>query len=72
MQNTQKDKFNVKVESTHNETRHQFGNSECGMYSLNFILELLEGKSFNEVCSSKIPDTKVNHLRPIFFYNVNF
>ena len=35
-------------------------------------LELLEGKSFNEVCSSKIPDTKVNHLRPIFFYNVNF
>ena len=67
-----KDKFNVKVESTHNETRHQFGNSECGMYSLNFILELLEGKSFNDVCSTKIPDTKVNHLRPIFFYNVNF
>jgi hypothetical protein len=66
------DKFKVKIDSTHNQTRHQYGNSECGMYSLNFILELLEGKTFNDVCSSKIPDTKVNQLRPVFFYNVNF
>jgi hypothetical protein len=66
------DKFKVKIDSIHNDTRHQYGNSECGMYSLNFILELLDGKCFNDVCSSKIPDTKVNQLRPIFFYNVNF
>jgi hypothetical protein len=66
------EKFNAKVDSIHNETRHQYGNSECGMYSLNFILELLDGKTFNEICAEKIPDTKVNHLRPIFFYNVNF
>lgn len=66
------EKIKTKVESVHNQTRHQYGNSECGMYSLNFILELLEGKTFNDICDKKIPDTKVNQLRPIFFYNVNF
>jgi len=66
------DKFNIKINCSHNKTRHQYGNSECGMYSLNFILELLDGKNFEDLTETKIPDTKVNYLRPIFFYNVEF
>ena len=66
------DKLNLKADSKHNKLRHQFGNSECGMYSLNIILELLDGKNFDELCNNKILDDKVNKLRPIFFNNVNF
>ena len=29
-----------------NNIRHQFKNSECGVYSMNFIIQLLKGKSF--------------------------
>jgi hypothetical protein len=64
--------LNIKAIAKHNKTRHQRGNSECGMYSLNFILELLNGKSFDELEQDAIPDKRVNELRPIFFYNVEF
>lgn len=66
------DQFKVRADSRHNKTRHQFGNSECGMYSLNFILELLDGKEFDDICNTKIPDKQVNNLRPVFFHNVEF
>ena len=32
----------------YNRNRHQFKNSECGVYSINFILRLLEGESFED------------------------
>ncbi len=66
------EQFNIRADSKHNKTRHQFGNSECGMYSMNFILELLEGKDFDDICNNKLPDKQVNNLRPIFFHNVDF
>ncbi len=66
------EEFGVRADARHNKTRHQYGNSECGMYSMNFILQLLEGKDFDEICNSKIPDKQVNNLRPIFFNNVEF
>ena len=31
-------KFNKKILIEHNSTRHQYENSECGVYSINFIL----------------------------------
>ena len=42
------------------------------MYSLNFIICLLEGKPIDELTQTKIPDAQVNKLRPIFFHNVEF
>jgi hypothetical protein len=63
------DNFGIRADSKHNKKRHQYGNSECGMYSLNFILELLDGKDFDEVCSKAIPDKQVNELRKLFFHN---
>ena len=66
------DEFKVRADSRHNKTRHQYGNSECGMYSLNFILELLDGSEFDKICNIKIPDSQVNNLRPVFFHNVEF
>jgi hypothetical protein len=62
----------IKANAVHNKTRHQYGDSECGMYSLNFVISLLEGKKFEDLSNNKIPDDNVNKLRPIFFCNVEF
>ena len=64
--------YGNKIEAFHNKHRHQYGNSECGMYSLNLILELLEGRKFKDICKDNIKDEKVNKLRNIFFRNVDF
>lgn len=50
-----------------NRIRHQFKNSECGVYSINFIVRMLKGKSFKEICESKIPDEKINKCRAKYF-----
>lgn len=55
------------VTAEHNRIRHQYGGSECGVYSINFILRLLRGDSFEQVCDSKIPDNVVNQCRRIYF-----
>jgi hypothetical protein len=51
----------------HNETQHQKGNSECGVYSINFILRLLKGKTFDHITRKRIKDEKVNKCRMVYF-----
>ena len=60
------------IDIRHNPTPHQRGNSECGVYSINFILSLLNGDTFEDICNSKTPDKEVNKLRTVLFRNVNF
>jgi hypothetical protein len=55
-----------------NRTRHQYENSECGVYSINFILELLNGKSFDEITGTRLKDRQVNKLRKKIFRNTKF
>ena len=54
---------NIKI----NKTRHQNKDSECGVYSINFILRLLKGEPFDEVSSNKLDDDLVNLCRDIYF-----
>ena len=35
-----------------NKVLHQFKESECGVYSLHFIENMLEGKKFDSYCNS--------------------
>ena len=57
-----------KVKKQYNTIRHQFENSECGMYSLHFIIEQLdEGKDFKKVCRNIINDSKMNAMRKEYF-----
>lgn len=64
---------NVKVRSTNendimiNTIQHQYGNSECGVYSMNFIIRLLEGESFDSISKSKIKDDVMNKNRDVYF-----
>uniref|UniRef100_A0A6C0EBF2 Ubiquitin-like protease family profile domain-containing protein n=1 Tax=viral metagenome TaxID=1070528 RepID=A0A6C0EBF2_9ZZZZ len=56
-----------KGEADFNKIRHQYEDSECGVYSINFILRMLRGDTFEEVCESKTPDRKINKCRKIYF-----
>tara|TARA_B100000214_G_C23913572_1_gene602549 strand:+ start:105 stop:1073 length:969 start_codon:yes stop_codon:yes gene_type:complete len=50
-----------------NRKRHQWGDSECGIYSMYFILERLRGRSFEDITNTCISDKKMNEYRDIFF-----
>jgi hypothetical protein len=54
-----------------NHIQHQFDNSECGVYSINFIINLAEGKDFDNVINNVTKDEEMNANRKIFFRNVN-
>lgn len=55
------------VIATHNKIRHQYGGSECGVYSINFILRMLKGDTFEQICKSKTSDDVINKCRKIYF-----
>lgn len=57
----------AKVDMRHNETEHQKGNSECGVYSINWILRLLKGKSFDHLTRKRLSDDQVNQCRVVYF-----
>lgn len=63
----QRDLSLVDVVAEHNKIRHQFGGSECGVYSINFILRLLRGDSFQQICESRVPDKVINQCRRVYF-----
>jgi hypothetical protein len=56
----------------YNSTQHQTGNSECGVYSINFIVRLVGGESFNDIVNNITKDKEVNKCRTVYFNNVNF
>jgi hypothetical protein len=51
----------------YNARRFQFGGSECGMYSLYFIICMLEGADFKEFVHRAVPDNVMLKLRKWFF-----
>ncbi len=58
-----------KPDIRYNKTQHQRGNSECGVFSINFILRLLKGKSFDHITRKRLTDEQVNKCRNIYFGN---
>jgi len=53
-----------------NTTRHQYSNSECGMYCLYIIVQLLNGKNWEELVQNKIPDKNMKALRKQYFNHI--
>jgi hypothetical protein len=51
----------------YNSKRYQFKNSACGMYSIIFIIELLQNKSIYEVLKNMNHDDKTEALRDKYF-----
>jgi len=56
-----------KFQMDHNKRRHQYGNSECGMFCMYFIERCLQGMSFKTIESSKVYDKAVHKLRNAYF-----
>lgn len=52
-----------KITYNYNKKKHQFGGSECGIYSMNFIIESLKGKTMDDFQKKKIDDFSINILR---------
>ncbi len=59
---------NEKVKILYNDKRHQYGNSECGVYSMNFILERLHGTPMKKISKTKIMDKDMNLIRRLLYY----
>ena len=59
--------INVNLKYQINNKRHQYGGSECGVYSCYFIIKSLEGKTLKQINSKRISDKKMNVLRKELF-----
>jgi len=57
----------TKIDVRSNEIRHQFGDNACGVYSINFILRLLHGESFDVITKNITRDEEVNKFRDVYF-----
>ena len=61
---------NKRIKLYVNKTRHQYKNSECGVYSIDFITKLLEGHKFEDLYSQQIPDDVMERKRDFYFIRV--
>lgn len=52
-----------------NPIQHQKANTECGVYSINFILRLAKNESFNTIISNITDDEEMNKCRKVYFRN---
>ena len=51
----------------YNARRFQYGNSECGMFSMYFIICMINGISFKEFCKDSVNDPFMLQLRNVLF-----
>jgi len=52
-----------------NRIQHQFADTECGMYSVIYIIKRLNGKSFDAITRRVILDDTINKCRSVYFRN---
>jgi hypothetical protein len=53
----------------YNNIQHQQNDSECGVYSINFILRMVKGEKFDEITKNITSDEEVNKCRKVYFRN---
>jgi hypothetical protein len=54
-----------------NDIVHQRENSECGVYSIYYIIQRLRGRTFRDITRSVVDDTKMNKYRNRIFLRSN-
>jgi hypothetical protein len=58
---------NINIDILINRTRFQYGSSECGVFSMYFIISNLEGKGIKSFNKKIVNDKKMNELRDEYF-----
>lgn len=53
----------------YNKKQHQFKNTECGVYSMNFIIRLLNNEDFDAIVNNITKDDAMNDCRRTYFRN---
>ena len=53
----------------YNKNRYQMDKTECGIYSTNFIIRRLNGKSFEEITKPGLEFNEINACRNVYFSN---
>tara|TARA_Y100000389_G_scaffold158069_1_gene159380 strand:- start:689 stop:1552 length:864 start_codon:yes stop_codon:yes gene_type:complete len=56
-----------KLDIFYNNIKHQNGNTECGMYCLHFLTEMLKGINFKGYLSRDLDDKIIEQFRNVFF-----
>jgi hypothetical protein len=54
-----------------NTARHQFKNTECGVYSMFFIASMLDGTSYDDFVANGLTDAQMNRYRKTFYSTLN-
>jgi hypothetical protein len=60
--------FNSVLKPKYSTIRHQKKDTECGVYAVNFIVERLNGKSFEDIVNNIISDDEMNKKRETTFF----
>lgn len=55
------------IRADFNKVQHQKGNTECGVYSMNFLIKMAKGEDFDKYCSNPIDDKRMNKCRCVYF-----
>lgn len=55
------------VDVRYNKVQHQYGNSECGVYAINFIVRMLSGDDYDTIVNTPISDNTMNQYRTKIF-----
>jgi hypothetical protein len=53
----------------YNQIQHQFEDTECGVYSINFIIRLVGGETFDDITNNIKNDDFMNNCRKSYFQN---
>jgi hypothetical protein len=56
-----------KLKIASNKVQHQKLNTECGVYSMNFLIRMARGDNFDKLCNTPIPDKEINKCRKVYF-----
>lgn len=56
-----------KLELQSNGRRFQYSNTECGMYSMYFLIRMIQGESFKKFCKTSISDKWMLKFRKVLF-----
>ena len=65
--NNYKKNRGIDMKFNYNKKQHQHGDSECGVYSINFLVESLKGAKLKDFQNKKISDFSMNILRDYFY-----
>ena len=55
------------IDLKYNKIQHQFKNTECGVYSMNFIIRLVSGESFDNITNNITEDKEMQSCRMVYF-----